>query len=95
MMYNKLKRFCDRCYKLIDDRSKSGLCKICCKQRQFNGFYKKKHSEENGDYWHCNPTIFKSKDYNRGLKMSAETKWIKDAMRQTILESKGYQYIIF
>lgn len=48
-----------------------------------------------GDYWHCNPTLFDKEYFNKGLKMSANAKWLKDKMRQTILEMKGYKYIYF
>ncbi len=48
-----------------------------------------------GDYWHCNPRIFKKTDYNKSLKMTANTKWLNDKIKQTNLENKGYQYLYF
>lgn len=33
--------------------------------------------EYNGDYWHCNPRIWKSDDYNKSIKMFAGEKWKK------------------
>jgi very-short-patch-repair endonuclease len=48
-----------------------------------------------GDYWHCNPLIFKPDDYNKSLKMVALDKWAKDAKRKTALESKGYKVMSF
>jgi G:T-mismatch repair DNA endonuclease (very short patch repair protein) len=43
-----------------------------------------------GDYWHCNPTIYKEDFYHTQLKKTAKEKWNLDAKRQRYLESMGY-----
>ena len=42
--YHKLNRRCSNCNKIIDDRSKSGLCVKCCRLGKLNPFYNKKHT---------------------------------------------------
>lgn len=50
--------------------------------------------EINGDYWHCNPKIYKPTDYNISIGMTAEEKWKYDETRKNYLESLGYTVTI-
>jgi G:T-mismatch repair DNA endonuclease (very short patch repair protein) len=43
-----------------------------------------------GDYWHCNPKLFKEDFYHSQLKQTAAEKWMADDQRKTYLESLGY-----
>lgn len=43
-----------------------------------------------GDYWHCNPLIYKEDFYNKSLKMTAKETWIRDELRIKLLKSFGY-----
>jgi G:T-mismatch repair DNA endonuclease (very short patch repair protein) len=47
-----------------------------------------------GDYWHCNPTVFKEDFYHPQLKKTAREKWQLDSDRQTYLESLGYNVTV-
>ena len=48
-----------------------------------------------GDFWHCNPDLWKAGDYNGSLRMTAGEKWAKDARRREELVSKGYRFLSF
>ena len=51
----------------------------------------KKHIiEVYGDYWHCNPKLFKEDFYHPQLKQTAAEKWAADDQRKQYLESLGY-----
>lgn len=43
-----------------------------------------------GDYWHCNPNIYKENFYHPQLKITAQEKWRLDEIRKKYLESLGY-----
>jgi G:T-mismatch repair DNA endonuclease (very short patch repair protein) len=43
-----------------------------------------------GDYWHCNPCLYKPTDYHSHLKMTAEQKWALDKQKVDSLTSLGY-----
>lgn len=45
-----------------------------------------------GDFWHCNPTLWKPEDLNRSLRMTAAEKWDKDAARREALEARGFRF---
>ncbi len=46
--------------------------------------------EINGDYWHCNPKLYKADYYNSSIGMTSYEKWKYDAERKTYLENLGY-----
>jgi len=46
--------------------------------------------EINGDYWHCNPKMFKPDYYNSSIGMIASEKWKYDEERKRYLENLGY-----
>jgi G:T-mismatch repair DNA endonuclease (very short patch repair protein) len=48
-----------------------------------------------GDFWHCNPVIWKADDENPSLQMTAAAKWKKDARRLKRLEQQGYHVQVF
>jgi G:T-mismatch repair DNA endonuclease (very short patch repair protein) len=50
--------------------------------------------EYNGDYWHCNPRIWKADDFNKSIKMFAKDKWEKDYVRYVTLRKMGYTVIV-
>jgi len=43
-----------------------------------------------GNYWHMNPTKYKTDDYNKSTKLTAGEHWVKDKKRKIFLESLGY-----
>jgi very-short-patch-repair endonuclease len=47
-----------------------------------------------GDYWHCNPQIYKGDYYNKNLKMTAQEKWDKDAKRLDKIKEMGYTILV-
>jgi G:T-mismatch repair DNA endonuclease (very short patch repair protein) len=47
-----------------------------------------------GDYWHCNPNLFKEDFYHSQLKKTAKEKWQADEARVKYLESLGYRVTI-
>jgi G:T-mismatch repair DNA endonuclease (very short patch repair protein) len=47
-----------------------------------------------GDYWHCNPLIYNSEYFNKGLKMTSKVKWEKDNKRVNFLKNKGFDILI-
>jgi len=46
--------------------------------------------EVNGDYWHCNPVIWKENDIHPFKKVSAKNIWEHDRKRKEHLQSLGY-----
>lgn len=48
-----------------------------------------------GDYWHCNPILYKSTYFNKSIDMSAEEKWLLDFNRVKLIREMGYKVIIF
>lgn len=50
--------------------------------------------EINGDYWHCNPKLFKPDYYNSSIGMTASEKWKYDENRKKYLENLGYSVTI-
>lgn len=50
--------------------------------------------EINGDYWHCNPKLFKPNYYNSSIGMTASEKWKYDEERKKYLENLGYNVTI-
>ena len=51
--------------------------------------------EVNGDYWHANPELYRSKDkinYPFGIRKAKEI-WKKDSEKKILAESKGYKVL--
>lgn len=46
--------------------------------------------EFNGDYWHCNPEFYSGSFFHPKKAMTAAQVWEYDAMRNRVLELKGY-----
>ena len=55
--------------------------------------YKKKIIEFNGDFWHCNPVIYKEDFFNPTKKMYAHEIWSYDKSKQICAESHGYEIL--
>lgn len=53
--------------------------------------YENKIIEFYGDYWHCNPTIWKPDDFQKTLGIIAKERWETDRIRQNKLEALGYK----
>jgi G:T-mismatch repair DNA endonuclease (very short patch repair protein) len=47
-----------------------------------------------GDYWHCNPSIYKESFFNKSIKMFAKEKWEKDLKRLKSFNRLGYKTIV-
>lgn len=56
--------------------------------------YKNKIIEFNGDYWHCNPKTWKSKDFHNTMKITAQEKWDNDKIKFENAINKGYQVLV-
>lgn len=50
--------------------------------------------EVNGDYWHCNPNLWKADELHPLKKMTAQEVWDKDNKREDYLTSLGYTICI-
>lgn len=48
-----------------------------------------------GDYWHCNPTVYKEDYYNKSLHMTSKEKWIRDEEKIKILNKNGFDVKVF
>jgi len=51
--------------------------------------------EVDGDYFHCNPKIFKANDYNKTIKMIAKEKWNVDKIKTEKLKQLGFNVLRF
>jgi G:T-mismatch repair DNA endonuclease (very short patch repair protein) len=47
--------------------------------------------EFNGDYWHMNPSKYKSTDYNKAVGLSAQKIWERDESKRMIAINNGYK----
>lgn len=51
--------------------------------------------EINGDYWHCNPSIYPSNYYQKRMDMLAEDIWTKDSDKQKlIMETRNIPLLV-
>jgi hypothetical protein len=49
--------------------------------------------EFNGDFWHCNPELFKADFWNKPKKMTAQDIWDYDAKKKQAAEEQGYEFL--
>lgn len=56
--------------------------------------YKNKIIELFGDYWHCNPKIYKKEYFHKIINSSAEEIWEKDSKKIEYIQSKGYDVLV-
>lgn len=95
-----LKMITDLCNKLKIEVPEKELCLINENENKkhnhyFYDFnYKNVIIEFNGDYWHCNPLIWKSSDYNKSLHLTAQEVWEKDLDKKICAEKHGYKVFI-
>jgi G:T-mismatch repair DNA endonuclease (very short patch repair protein) len=47
-----------------------------------------------GDYWHCNPEIYKADYYNKQFKKTAQEVWDRDVKIVEMIKKEGYKIII-
>jgi len=67
------------------------------KEKSFNSYdfvYKNKIIEFNGDYWHCNPKIYKSDFLNLRKQMYAYEIWNYDKIKIYKAKNEGYEVLI-
>ena len=50
--------------------------------------------EFNGDYWHCNPKIWKDSDFNKSKSKTAKEIWEYDRYKKELAEKKGYHLLV-
>ena len=50
--------------------------------------------EYNGDYWHCNPSIYPSNFYNKTVQKTAEDIWKKDNAKYSFAKENGYDVLV-
>lgn len=55
--------------------------------------YKHKLIEFQGDYWHCNPKIYKENFFNKVINLSAKEIWDKDNNKKIVAEKFGYKVL--
>ena len=50
-----------------------------------------------GDFWHCNPKVYKDPDfYHKAIHSTVREKWQYDSHRKKVLENAGYKvYVIW
>lgn len=56
--------------------------------------YKNKIIEFNGDYWHCNPNLYKPDFFNISKQMTAEEIWNYDLEKMLSTKEAGYDYLV-
>jgi len=56
--------------------------------------FNKKIIEFNGDYWHCNPQIYKEDFFNKHKKMTAKEIWNYDKIKNDAIMNDGYQVLV-
>jgi len=56
--------------------------------------YNKKVIEFNGDYWHCNPLLYKDDFFNKSKQMFAKDIWNYDKVKIDSIEELGFETLI-
>jgi hypothetical protein len=56
--------------------------------------YNKKVIEFNGDYWHCNPLLYKADYFHQYKQMYAKDVWKFDNIKTTCITDCGYEILI-
>ena len=54
----------------------------------------KKVIEFNGDYWHCNPLIYKEDFFNKNKQMFAKDIWKRDNEKIVSIQQRGYEVLV-
>lgn len=54
----------------------------------------KKIIEFNGDFWHCNPSMYSRDYYHPIKKMTSSEIWEYDSQKEKLARSKGYDYLV-
>lgn len=68
-------------------------CEYVISKYSFDGRYKNKLIEINGDYFHCNPQLYERDFYNKVCKKFAWQIWGKDKRKIDIAIQKGYSVL--
>lgn len=69
-------------------------CEFVISRYSFDGKYKNKLIEINGDYFHCNPELYQRNFYNKVVGKLAWQIWEKDKKKINIANQKGYSVFI-
>ena len=79
-------------------KSNKGQLKIFYPEGKRNFFYdfcyNNKIIEFNGDFWHCNPNMYKENDVNPYNGYTAKEIWKRDELKKAIAENNGYEVLI-
>lgn len=59
----------------------------------FDFTYKNKIIEFNGDYWHCNPSLYKEDYFNKRKQLTAKQIWEYDAIKCECAKKYGYNVL--
>lgn len=84
----------DEYYSAINGKQFCRNFKEVGKTLAYDFVYKKKIIEFNGDYWHCNPSIYEAEYFNKSLQCTAKEKWEFDKWKNSLIESYGYEVIV-
>ena len=60
----------------------------------FDGRFKNKLIEFNGDYWHANPLLYDNSFYNKVSKLTAAEIWNKDKKKHEYAAKHGYKVLV-
>lgn len=55
---------------------------------------RKRIIEFNGDFWHMNPKIYKSTDYNTAIELTAQEIWDRFNKKMSVAESNGFKTLV-
>lgn len=69
-------------------------CKETGNAYSYDFTYKKKIIEFNGDYWHCNPKIYKSSFFNKNKGLTASEIWQYDQSKNKLAEQHSYEVLV-
>ena len=64
------------------------------KQYIYDFMFDRKIIEYNGDFWHCNPTIYSADFVNPRTKMLAKDKWATDTVKLQHARDSGYEVLV-
>lgn len=92
-LVDKLKLTTDEYYSAINGRQFFRYFKTEQITKSYDFVIGKKIIEFNGDYWHCNPSIYEADYFNKSIQMKSREKWKHDSSKIKLIEAEGYHVL--
>lgn len=89
-----IKYLCEYLNTEIPKKEKWIYCSQTNKAYSYDFTYGKKIIEFNGDYWHCNPSLYKEDYFNKNKGLTAKEIWEHDKIKNKVAETHRYEVLV-